>query len=298
MSKLDDDLAAMLNQGSTSKFPKKADQKFTPSEKLKKMFIPRFDKGQTSAQFRVRILRNPEGGSPLKEVKFHQVKVGPTWQKILCLEELGQECPLCDTAAGFLAEGDKESAKPWRASSFYVVRVLDRAKENEGVKFWRFKKNFKGQGEFDKLSAVINLGFNILDPSEKGFDIIIQCGQNDRGNSVVTNIACVKPSALADSQEKIDSLINDDSKWQDVFTPKELSYLEDVVKGKAQYWDDSLKKYVKPGEDQDATLTPKKEEAPKLKDNPLMKDEKPVAKVSEDNILASDDDDDDENLPF
>jgi hypothetical protein len=104
---------------------------------------------------------------------------------------------------------------------------------------------------------------------------------------------------LAATPEKIDAFINDDTTWKDVFKPKDASYLTDVVYGRAQYWDDNLKKFVRPGEAEGATQgeTPTSGAVTghdtSVASNPLMKDEP----IHESNILSGDDSDDD-NLPF
>jgi len=298
MSDYNDDLAAIKAQGQNQKFPKKEDQKFTNSELLKKYFFPIVPKGQTNSTFKFRIIPNKEGGTPFKEVKFHYMKVGTKWQKLLCLEEHGHDCPLCDTYQGLVATGDKEEAKKYRSSTFYIVRGIDRNKEEEGVKFWRFKKNFKGNGDFDKIDAKIDVYGNIIHP-ETGYDLILTCGLDDRGNSLVKDISCVEKTPLASTPEKIKSLIEDDTTWKDVFRPKSKQDLEDVVLGRAQYWDDILKKYVRPGEDGVAVPvdnnTSQESKAPvsnSVDKNPLMKGEA----IEETNIVSNDIDDDD--LPF
>lgn len=242
------DLSAIIAQGSKGNFTK-TEQKFSKEVLLQKYYVPRVDKqkGQTQNITKFRIIPNPEGGSPFQEVHFHYMKVNGKWVKLLCLSETGEDCPICDAHEGLMSMGNKEDARQYRKSLFYIVRGIERGKEHEGVKFWRFKKNFKGTGEFDKILAKINLGFNILDPHE-GYDLHVSCGLDERKNSVIQDISCVKPSPLAESEDEIQALINDDTTWKDVFRPKTKEYMEDVVEGRAQYWDNDLKKYVRPGE--------------------------------------------------
>lgn len=252
------DLSAILAQATNAK-PKAEGAKFNKDELMKKFFNPRIDKklGKTSEIFKARIVPNPNGGSPFQIVKFHYMQVNGKWEKLLCLDEVGQECPLCEAHQGLFQNGNKEDAKKYRPSEFYIVRVIQRGKENEGIKFWRFKKNYKGQGEFDKIINLINLGIDVLNP-ETGFDLNISCGLDDRGNSVVQSIVHLQPSKLAETEEEMKRLINDDTKWSDVFRPKTKEHLEDVVAGRAQYWNAELRKYVRPGEEhltpQDAIL--------------------------------------------
>lgn len=289
-----DDLNAMKKQAEKTA-PKKTDQKFSGQELLKKYFVPRVADGQTSTKFKVRVIPNPKGGTPIQEVKFHQVKVGPSWKKFLCLDEVGEACPFCDTAAAFYAEGDKESAKPYRSQLYYIIRVLERGNEADGVKFWRFKDKYDKSGEFNKIQAILD-DFDILSTNDEGYDLHITCSLNEKNRSIVSSILCVKPAPLASSVEAVDALVNDDTTWKDIFKPQEAQYLEDVIAGKAQYWDASLKKYVKPGQDTtvETSTTDGDKSTTKKIDNPLMKDEK----IDEANIVTNSGDDDDDDLPF
>lgn len=288
------DLAAIMQQGAAPEKKQPVDQKFAKDDLLKKYFTPRVPDGATEARFDVRILRNPEGGSPFKEVKFHNIKIGKSWTKLLCLKEHDEDCPLCDTADGLFQAGDKEEAKKYRPHTFYIVRVIDRANEAHGVKFWRFKKNWKGNGEFDKISAKVKLGFNIID-EENGFDLVITSGLDDRKNSGVKDISCITPSKLSQDAAQAEAWINDDTTWKDIYKPKTAEYLTDVVHGRAQYWDQDLKKYVTPGK---VETTEEKSETSSTtvndgaKTNPLLKGEK----IEEDDILNSSVED--EDLPF
>ena len=288
-------LKAVLAQGKPQpKFPKAKDQKFTKDELMKKYFVPRVPNGQTTAKFNVRIVPNAEGEdpSPFKEVKFHNIKIGPDWNKLLCLSEVGLDCPLCDTMTGLYAANDKDGAKAYRAHKFYIVRVIDRAVEQDGIKFWRFKENYKKNGEFDKILAKLENDYDVLDASAEGYDLVITCSLDDRGNSIITDISCPKnASALAATEEKVAELINDTTTWKDIYKPKTVEYLESVVNGTAQYWDKVLKKYVTPGKVEEPVEKVEGVKDDGAQTNPLLKDEK----ITEDNIL---DDADDTDLPF
>lgn len=246
-------LSAILAQATNAK-PKNEGAKFSKDELMKKYFNPRVDKklGKSSETFQIRLVPNPDGSapSPFSIVKFHYLQVNGKWEKLLCLDEVGQDCPLCNAYEGLLSQGNKEDAKKYRTSEFYIVRVIQRGKESEGVKFWRFKKNYKGQGEFDKICTIINMG---LDPvsAENGIDLIINCGLDDRGNSTVNSILypVTGNSNLSDSKEQREVWINDETKWVDIYRPKSHEHMEDVVQGRAQYWNAELRKYVRPGEE-------------------------------------------------
>ena len=251
MSNYSDVLSEILQQGSVTNF-KKLNQKFSKDELMKKFFIPRVDKqlGKQDESFVVRIVPNKEGGTPFKEVKHHYLKVNNKYEKYVCLEGLGEECPLCEAHKHYTEEGNKEEAKKYRTSVFYIVRVIQRGKESEGVKFWRFQRNLKNNGVLNKIQAIINNGADILNPYD-GFDIIINCTLDDRKNSIINSVSASfnGKTPLSTNPEQIEAWINDDTVWSDVYRPKTKSDLEDVVAGRAQYWNAELKKYVRPGEE-------------------------------------------------
>ena len=46
-------------------------------------------------------------------------------------------------------------AKKYNQREYYVVKVIDREKEIEGPKFWRFNRDYTNQGVFDKIIAIV-----------------------------------------------------------------------------------------------------------------------------------------------
>src|SRR3954468_12298446 len=114
MSNYDNQMSAVIAQGTSNKNAKKDNQKFTQSELLKKYFVPIVPKGQTSAMFKFRVIPEEDGTSPFKEVYFHYMKVGNKWQKLLCLKQCGDDCPLCETNQALLVDENKEEAMKYR----------------------------------------------------------------------------------------------------------------------------------------------------------------------------------------
>lgn len=241
-------MEAILAQSKPAEKKAPVDKKFPKEVLMTKYFNPMVTKGQSNATFTFRILPTLDGSSPFQEIKLHTgIKYGGKWQKFICLSEYGEDCPLCDTEAGLKAQGDKEGAKVYRASSYYVVKGIDRAKESEGVKYWRFKKKYDGTGAFDKIATLITLFGNILKPTD-GYDLIISCSLDAKGYSVISSINCVKPSPLSTNEALAQSWLNEDSTWKDVFSKKDAQYLTEIVSGTAAYWDDNLKKFVNPAQ--------------------------------------------------
>ncbi len=263
MSNYDEQMEAILAQSKPAEKPKTQDKKFSKDVLMTKYFNPMVDKakGQTSATFKFRILPTSDGTSPFQEIKVHTgLKVGGKWQKFICLSEFGLECPLCETEEGLRKQGDKEEAKKYRASAFYVVKGIERGKEEEGVKFWRFKKKYDGQGAFDKIATLITLFGNILKP-DTGYDLTITCTLDNKGYSTISAINCVLPSPLSTDEQQAAAWLADDATWKDVYSAKTPEYLTDVVNGVAAYWDDATKKFVNPAQlaktqaDQEAAMS-------------------------------------------
>ena len=64
-------------------------------------------------------------------------------------------------------EADKKLAGNYRSRMFYIVKVIDRDAEEDGVKFWRFKHNYKNEGVLDKIFPIWKLQTNCLTISLK-----------------------------------------------------------------------------------------------------------------------------------
>jgi len=203
---------------------------------------------------------------------------------------VSKPCPLCAKSKSILKKQDPtiknikvedmtdaqksikaENDKIWRASSelqakkFYIIRGIDKGAEKDGVKFWRFKHNFKQQGVLDKLGpAVTNwMDINGIDftDAEKGTDLILtvvdqQLPGRDRTYRDVSSIYPRGSTPLHTDPHVLKEWLDDKTTWRDVFKPAGApnitshQYLELVAMGQAPYWDDSdpnNKKWVFPG---------------------------------------------------
>lgn len=250
---------AILAQYESSK-PKERvyeDKKFGRDELMKKFFNPYLRQGQKTGEFTFRILPT-EDGSPFVEAHFHVIKVNGKWEKLYCPKHNDDEhCPICEAEEALRATGtkeDKELSKTYRASKFYIVKGIDRDNEADGVKYYRFKHNYKQQGAFDKIIPIFAKKGDITDPNV-GYDLIISCGRDDKNNSVVTSIMPDEKTKLSEDQATSDAWVSEDSTWRDVFRNKGEDFLQAVVEGRAPYWDDSTKKYVTPGKETNSNNT-------------------------------------------
>jgi hypothetical protein len=145
-------------------------------DRLKKYFTTILLQGETSGRKRIRILPTPDNSSPFKEVWFHEVQVNKQWLKLYDPGKNENEpSPLNDLYDELMSTGkaqDKELASQYRSRKFYIVKVIDRDAEEDGVKFWRFKHNYKNEGVLDKIIPIWREKGDVTDPS-KGRDLII-----------------------------------------------------------------------------------------------------------------------------
>jgi hypothetical protein len=231
---------------------------------LTKYFSEKLREGQKSDEKRVRILPN-KSGSPFVEAYWHEVQVNKQYSKIYCTNKNdGTRCPLCEAHEALKMTGnstDKELAKQFSPRLFYVVKVIDRSSEKEGVKFWRFKHYYNGEGVLDKLIPIIKKRGEIHDP-RSGRDLTLSLERDTKGRSKLTSIMDEDPSLLTDPKsENAKNWIGNEETYKDVYRPKSIDYMEIVAKGMEPVWDKEQKKFVskddldsKPGGDLDSEI--------------------------------------------
>lgn len=202
---------------------------------------------------------------------------------------VAQGCPLCEKSEAILKNLDlsvkyikKENLTPeqlpifnknreilkeaskWEAKKYHIVRGIDRGMPKDGVKFWRFKDNYKKQGVLDKLVPALRLFMeqHKLNPTdiERGADLYINVIDTKMPNGTpykdVSSITAMNPSKLYEDKFVADQWLGDRSTWRDVFKEASMTrvldshqYLERIAKGTDPYWDDrdqNNKRYVFP----------------------------------------------------
>lgn len=154
-------------------------------------------------------------------------------------------------------------ANKWEAKKFYIVRGIDKGKQKDGVKFWRFKHNFKNQGVFDKLLPVLadyieNHQADFTDP-ERGSDLSITVTDGEWNKITYKQVSAITtkgPSKLHEDDLIVRQWLDDPITWREVFVPRKAphvepsEYLEMLAMGTDPYWDDSDpqdKKWIYPG---------------------------------------------------
>lgn len=157
-----------------------------------------------------------------------------------------------------------EAGSKLEAKKYYVLRGIDRGAEKDGVKFWRFKHNFKNQGTYDKLMGITedySLQHGNFTDINKGTDFtIIVIDASLPGKSYtyrdISAIIPRGPSKLHTDPMIEKQWLEDKTVWRDVFKPAvapkitSLKFLElaaedaynangEVIGTNAPYFDES-----------------------------------------------------------
>lgn len=257
----------------------------------------------------IRILPNPNGGSPIVPFKGHTAYVDGKKQTFACLKHVKNEpCPFCE-ARDLLLSGagkseeelkkDKELAKDYRAIDMYIVKLIDRNNEEDGPKFWRFKAAYDKKGAYDMIMGTVNgLKKNkaIMDPNE-GRDLSVIITRNEKKVPIITSVVAQDSDVLSPDPQKQADWLADTRTWESVYSVKSYDYLEIVVKGGIPVWDKELKQFV----DKNG-VTPKTSTKDSESDEIVMGLENvktsiltSATEITEENYVNDDDGDD---LPF
>jgi hypothetical protein len=223
----------------------------TQDERMKKYFAAILKDNEKQGQKRLRILPTKDGSSPFKEVWYHEVQIDGKWNKIYDPGKNDNErSPLTEVYEELMSTGkesDKELAKQYKPRKFYILKVVDRDNEQDGVKFWRFKHNYKNEGILDKIIPIFRAKGDITDP-EKGRDIILELtkAKTPKGATytVIQTIMYDDPTSVHEDKATADSWVNDALSWSDVYSKKPVEYLEAIARGEVPRWDSDAGKYV------------------------------------------------------
>ena len=238
----DSALAAILGQYEDSK-----KNTFDNKRDLSNYLSTRLPDGKDTGNKNIRILAGKDGDTPFKEIHIHKIKVGDYWRKYICPKKnLGKPCPFCDTYDTLRKSSDddeKTLAKDYSAKKAYVARVIDRDNEDDGVKFWRFNHDYRGEGIFDKLIGIFQAKGDITNP-RNGRDVTMTLNKNKKGATIISGFVHDDITLLTDSKEKAEKWLNDERTWEDVYGVKPYGYLELIIKGKQPVWSKAQEKYV------------------------------------------------------
>jgi len=235
--------------------------KISQEDRMKKYFAAILPQGKSTGQKRLRVLPTTDGSSPFKEVWCHEVQVAGKWNKIYDPGKNDNErSPLNEIHDELMMTGkasDKELAKQYKARKFYIVKVIDKDAPEDGVKFWRFKHNYKNEGILDKIIPIWRAKGDITDP-EKGRDLILELtkAKTPKGieYTVIQTVMYDDPAPLHEDKETMDSWVKDELTWKDVYSKKPVEYLEAIARGETPRWSQDLGKYVYGDESGEMTM--------------------------------------------
>jgi len=299
MSEQKSALAAMLEQyesNSKPKYEKKSEKVYD----LKNYFNTYIKEGIKSATKQIRILPTADGSSPFVEMYGHKIQVNGEWKTFACLKhEKGEACPFCEAREALLATGresDKELAKKYNAKLMYIVKLIDRDNESDGVKFWRFNHDYRKEGIYDKIIGVLNAIKKDVTHAQTGRDLLLTINRNQNNVPVVSAVASLDPTPLSEDEVQSTSWLGDVRTWEDVYAVKTYDYLEIIVKGGEPVWDKDKKTYV-----DKASLTESTEDTNELHNELTMGVETVKANIktattTSEPVAATESEDDD--LPF
>ena len=237
--------------------------KVSQEDRMKKYFTTVLPKGSKGEERRIRILPTKDGSSPFVEVYFHEVQVDGKWVKLYDPKQEGKRSPLHEVYEGLMMTGvdsDKELARNYRSRKFYIVKVIDRDHENDGVKFWRFKHNHKGDGIMDKVFPIFRNKGDITN-AETGRDLILSLALTKSGNgkeyTTINSIIPEDAGPLNADADVAKTWLDDELTWSDVYSKKDENYLELVARGESPRWDSDQKRYVSTSTSDEVIASPK-----------------------------------------
>ena len=256
--------------------------------------------GEREKTITVRILPvSATDGHAFFAINLHQMKVSQDISKsgfktFICINdpnvtegrEDAEKCPLCAKARELfnLADntGDEyekrdliNAAKNFMAKKAFIVRVIDRDHEDEGVKFWRFNHHKNGDGVYDQLTNLYrirmkeseNAGqgpFNIFD-LKNGKDIVITLRYDPATKKTSTSITDAGfATPLSKDEAKISEWVNDKKTWKDIYSSKSAAYLQVIADGGIPFFDKTEQKWVAKAENvaQQGEVVEQKAETP------------------------------------
>ena len=233
----------------------------------------RLKEGETEKTLTIRLLpMDLKTGNPFVKIHVHNVKVPQElvrkgqkpYKDYICVSKtadvdhdtFGRKCPFCelnrDAYNDSLEATDPVEKKRLQGISLdnlareaVIVRCIERGKEDEGVKFWKFKIRTKDKTDpYNQILKLYQLRKeaaekkgkteNILDLYE-GRDLNITITAD--GTSAPQIVDDSDRSPLSTDEEQMRKWIYDEKKWQDVFTCKPYEYLKLVSEMRIPWYD-------------------------------------------------------------
>ena len=232
----------------------------------------RLDEGETEKTLTIRLLpMDLKTGNPFVKVHVHNVQVPKELVKkgqkpfkdYICVAKtedvdhvtFGRKCPFCEINKNAYNESTKTNdpliKKNWQdisldnlAREAVIVRCIERGKEDEGVKFWKFKTRSDKTDPYNQIiklyqlrkeeAARAGVELNILD-IYNGRDLNITITAEGTSAPQILDASISTP--LSKDEEQMRKWIYDEKKWQDVFTCKPYEYLKLVSEMRVPWFD-------------------------------------------------------------
>ena len=231
--------------------------------------------GETQKTITIRLLpMDLETGNPFVKIYMHNVRVPKEvsksgYKSYICLaknsvidhEKYGNKCPFCELNQNAYQESLKETDEikkknfqevsiANRAREAIIVRCIERGKEDEGVKFWKFNLRNDKTDPYNTILKLYSLRkeegaragveLNILD-IYNGRDLNVTITE---GNAAPQILDASLSTPLSKDEDQMKSWIYDTKKWQDVFSTKPYEYLSIVSQMKIPWYDRDKGKWV------------------------------------------------------
>jgi hypothetical protein len=245
-------LQAALAQYEKNTKSNTSQQKISSEERLKMYFAAILPKGQTSGMKRIRILPPAEGQELFwTEKYFHEIQVDKKWVKLYDPAQDGDRSPLNDVAEALKMTGSEENRKlagQYRARKFYILRVIDRDNEQDGVKFWRIKHSLKNDGAYNKIMDIVKAKNEDISDPVNGRDLTITLSvlKNPMGGeyTAITSVIPDDKSPISANEEQKALWLSNPMTWREAYSIKPVEYLQGVSEGYTPRWNNDMKKWV------------------------------------------------------
>ena len=250
----------------------------TPKEKVHSNFDVKnylnikLGPNETTKTLTIRLLpMDLKTGNPFAKVHVHNVKVpqemvkpgDKPYKSFICLkknrdidhDKFGSKCPYCDLNYTAYQESvntdDPAKKKMYQkislenlAQEAVIVRCIERGKEDEGVKFWKFNIRSDKTDPYNQIINLYNLRKENAERKGKTENILDIYNGRDlnvtitaEGTSAPTIVDDSDRSPLSENEEQMREWIFDPKKWQDVFTCKPYEYLALVSQMRVPWYD-------------------------------------------------------------
>lgn len=219
----------------------------------------RLANGEKNKEMTIRLLPfNQQETIPFHKVYMHTVRVNKEvspsgWKTFPCpvKNHLGEKCPFCETAQTakeLKASASNEQEKKkynelefmYQAKDMWIVRCIERDHEEDGVKFWLFPHSKKQQGVYDKINNIATTRYkkglaqgkinNIFDLNE-GKDLVLTLSKDSTDKTQINIADDDSYTPLTTDFDKGVAWINDEKKWEEVYTVKSYDYMSVIVDG-------------------------------------------------------------------